>query len=113
VRDAAQAKFPTHHQLKTSEGFFMGTMPSATPLLTPDLARFMRRLGGLTLQKLADESGVQKAQLCRYEMGQRPLRDEQLARIDRVVRKAIAEREEEIAQVRAGDVRRAAVGVAS
>jgi transcriptional regulator with XRE-family HTH domain len=89
------------------------TTLSPSPLPTPHSVKFMRRLGGLTLQKLADESGVAKAQLSRYESSLRPLRDEQLVRIDRVIRKAIAEREQEIAAVRAGDVARAAVGVAS
>jgi transcriptional regulator with XRE-family HTH domain len=89
------------------------TMLTQDPLLTPDLAKFKRRLGGLTLQKLADESGVQKAQISRFETGLRGLRDDQLVKIDHAIRKAICERELEIAKLRAGDIGRAAVEVAS
>jgi transcriptional regulator with XRE-family HTH domain len=90
----------------------MGTTLLAPPL-TPEGVKFLRKLAGLTLQEVSEKTGIAKAQVCRYEQRQRPLREEQLIKIDNAIREALAAREESIAKVRAADVTHAAMSVAS
>ena len=59
---------------------------------TPAVFALERDLAGLSYRKLEKESGVTAARLCLHEKGKVVLRDEQLDRVQRVLRVAIRER---------------------